>query len=310
LKSEKDPEHRWAIVVISKSGGTIETAVAFRQFLRLLQDEFGRDAAADLVVPVTGETGKLASFADELGCQDRFLVPDGVGGRFSIFSAVGLLPASILGIDIIALLNGAFAMNENFRAEPPARNTVFDYVAVNQLMEQKNDATIRLLSVWSNALEKAGFWHDQLFAESLGKQELGATPLTVVNTRDLHSRTQQHQEGKRDKMINNLVVDTWRYDPLAVGKNECNVDELNQLAEKTLPELMSAAIEGTNQAYREDNRATADIRLPRCDEPSMGQFFQMMMLATVVEGRLMGINPYGQPGVENYKKNMKAILQS
>ena len=152
-------------------------------------------------------------------------------------------------------------------------------------------------------------WYDQLLAESLGKQERGALPLTVVNTRDLHSRGQQHQEGKRDKLITNLIVDRPRGEPVRIGRSELDQDGLNELADKTLPDVLAAAIAGTNQAYRDDNRPTADLRLPRLDEYTLGQLFQMMMLATVVEGRLIGINPYGQPGVEAYKKNMNAILR-
>jgi glucose-6-phosphate isomerase len=148
-----------------------------------------------------------------------------------------------------------------------------------------------------------------LLAESLGKKERGALPLTVVNTRDLHSRGQQHQEGVRDKLITNLIVDQPRGEPIRIGKSDLNQDGLNELADKSIADVMAAAIEGTNQAYREDNRPTADLRLPRLDEYTLGQFFQMMMLATVVEGRLIGINPYGQPGVEAYKKNMNAILR-
>jgi glucose-6-phosphate isomerase len=130
-----------------------------------------------------------------------------------------------------------------------------------------------------------------------------------VNTRDLHSRGQQHQEGQRDKLITNLIVDQPKGAPIPIGASELNQDELNELATKTVADIMNAAIAGTNQAYREDNRPTADLRMPRLDEHTMGQFFQMMMLATAVEGRLIGINPYGQPGVEAYKKNMNAILR-
>jgi glucose-6-phosphate isomerase len=152
-------------------------------------------------------------------------------------------------------------------------------------------------------------WYDQLLAESLGKQERGALPLTIVNTRDLHSRGQQHQEGKRDKLVTNLIIERPQGDPVPVGRSELNQDGLNELAEKTLPDVMAAAIAGTNKAYRDDHRPTADIRIPRLDEFTLGQLFQMMMLATVVEGRLIGINPYGQPGVEAYKRNMNALLR-
>ena len=145
-------------------------------------------------------------------------------------------------------------------------------------------------------------------AESLGKQERGSTPLTVVNTRDLHSRAQQHQEGSRDKYIVNLIVDTWRRDALSVGHQAWNQDQLNQISDRTLPDIMTAAIKGTNQAYRDDNRPTADLHLPVVDEFHVGQLLQMLMIATVVEGRLMGVNPYGQPGVEMYKQHMMREL--
>ena len=303
------PEGKWAIVVISKSGGTLETASAFRQFLAELEKLVGTENLPDYVVPVTGVSGKLASLADTIGCKNRFLVPDGVGGRCSVLSAVGLLPAAILGIDVVTLLEGAAAMNGQFRTQPMGSNPVMDYVAVNHLLEKEQGVLTRVLSVWTNSLESAGFWYDQLLAESLGKAEQGALPLTCVNSRDLHSRAQQHQEGTRDKVMNNVILDSWRCDPLAIGTSDRNEDQLNELADKTLPEVMAAAFEGTNLAYKEDNRPTTDIHLPAADEASLGQFFQMMMLATALEGRLMGINPYGQPGVEKYKTNMNRLLR-
>ncbi|QGJ69641.1 Glucose-6-phosphate isomerase [Planctomycetales bacterium 10988] len=305
-------EDQWGIVVISKSGGTLETAVAFRQFLSLLWQSCGRDGdcVAELVVPVTGEGGKLHQLVTELGCPDTFFIPDGVGGRFSIFTAVGLLPAALMGIDIVKLLQGARFMNQLFQTKSPGENPVLDYVGVCHAMEKKHGADIRLLSTWGKGLEAAGMWYDQLLSESLGKEEQGAMPLTVVNTRDLHSRGQQHQEGKRDKLITNVIVEQWKRDRLAVGHSDYNQDQLNDLAAKTLPEIMTAAIQGTNTAYHEDGRPTADLIMPILDEATMGQYFQMMMLATVVEGRLIDINPYGQPGVEAYKKHMKSNLSS
>jgi glucose-6-phosphate isomerase len=299
----------WSIVVISKSGGTLETAAAFRQFLHALQSEVGTERLPELVVPVTGKAGKLAELSDAIGCQSRFAVPDGVGGRFSVFSPVGLVPAALMGIDIIALLEGAAAMNDHFRQAEFGKNVVLDFVAVNHLLEREQGCHTRILSAWTKSLESLGFWYDQLLAESLGKREQGALPLTTVNTRDLHSRAQQHQEGRRDKVVNNLVLDSWRYDPLPVGHSVWNQDGLNDLSDRTLPEIMDAAFRGTNLAYREDQRPTTTLRLPGCNESSMGQLMQMLMLTTVVEGRLMNINPYGQPGVEKYKKNMNRLLR-
>ena len=167
---------------------------------------------------------------------------------------------------------------------------------------------VRLLSTWGKKLEAAGLWYDQLLSESLGKQERGALPLTIVNTRDLHSRGQQHQEGKRDKLVTNLIVEKSAKPPLPIPELPGDPDQLNRYAGKTVADVLSAAIAGTNQAYAEDRRPTADIRLPELTPYGIGELLQMLMLATAVEGRLIGINPYGQPGVEAYKKNMTAIL--
>jgi glucose-6-phosphate isomerase len=303
----------WGIIVISKSGGTLETAVSLRIFLDALRRACGNDDAKirRRLVPVTGQTGRLRDLSQAIGCRDVFTIPEGVGGRFSIFSPVGLLPAAVMGLDVVKLLEGAAAMNERFRTSPPLENPALDYAGVSRLMEIRRGATIRVLSTWGKRLEAVGLWYDQLLSESLGKKGTGATPLTVVNTRDLHSRGQQHQEGRRDKLITNLIVENSDREPLRIEPSQFDQDKLNELAEKkrTLPDILRAAIAGTNQAYAEDCRRTADIRLPRLDEPTLGQLFQMFMLATVVEGRLVGINPYGQPGVEGYKKNMNAILR-
>ncbi|QEG36583.1 glucose-6-phosphate isomerase [Bythopirellula goksoeyrii] len=309
--SKSDVDDRWGIVVISKSGGTLETASGFRILLRRLQKALGpnQEQLADLVVPVTGTSGKLFDLATALGCRELFPVPDGVGGRFSVLSAVGLLPAAIMGLDVVQLLEGAAAMNEHFRTAPVGKNVVLDYTGICHLMEKQLGCDVRLLSTWGKQLEAFGLWYDQLLAESLGKRERGALPLTIVNTRDLHSRGQQHQEGKRDKLITNIIVDQCKTAPVSIGTSKFNQDGLDELAEKTIPDVLAAATQGTNQAYREDNRPTADLHVPAINEFVMGQLFQMFMLATVVEGRLVGTNPYGQPGVEAYKKNMNAILR-
>ncbi len=301
----------WGIIVISKSGGTLETAVAFRIFLDALRKSCGNDVEKfrRRVIPITGDSGRLHELAVALGCNDIFPIPDGIGGRYSVLTAVGLLPATVMGLDVQHLLEGAAGMNERFRTAPPLDNPVLDYVGMARLMEVRRGATIRVLSTWGKGLEGVGLWYDQLLSESLGKNGQGATPLTVVNTRDLHSRGQQHQEGRRDKLITNLVVEKTQREPVAIERSEFDQDQLNSLSGKTLPDILRAAYCGTNEAYAEDYRRTATIRLPRLDEGSLGQLFQMLMLATVVEGRLVGINPYGQPGVEAYKKKMTAILR-
>src|SRR5262249_31762880 len=152
----------------------------------------------------------------------------------------------------------------------------------NYLMAQQLDKPMRVLAVWSKKLEALGLWHDQLLAESLGKQGRGPTPLTVVQTRDLHSRGQQHQEGTRDKVINNLVVKSWQSVPIPIGMSDHNEDGLNALNRKGLPDLLDAARQGTNQAQFDAARPTADIIMPVLSEHTMGQLMQMLMLATVI----------------------------
>jgi glucose-6-phosphate isomerase len=301
----------WAIIVISKSGGTLETAVAFRVFFEALKKSCKGDQEKlrRRIVPVTGEKGRLRDLAQAIGCPTIFPIPEGVGGRYSILSAVGLLPAAVLGIDIVRLLVGAKAMNERFRTAAPLENPPLAYAGISRLMEVRRGATTRLLSTWGKSLEAVGLWYDQLLSESLGKNGQGATPITVVNTRDLHSRGQQHQEGRRDKLITNVLVEKSHRSPIAIEKSDLDQDKLNELAGKTYPDVLRAAFEGTNQAYLDDFRRVATIRLPILDEGSLGQLFQMLMIATVAEGRLVGTNPYGQPGVEAYKKNMNAILR-
>jgi glucose-6-phosphate isomerase len=306
-------EERWGVIVISKSGGTLETAAAYRTFRREAAEFYGlhSERLQELFVPITGAAGKLRDLckADGFADDDILTIPDDVGGRFSIFTPVGLLPAAVMGLDVRALLLGAAAMTRRFLDEPFERNPVLQYAAVNYLMTSQHDKPIRVLSVWSKKLEGLGLWYDQLLGESLGKRGRGPTPITAVATRELHARGQQHQEGTRDKVINNLVIKSPTHPPIMIGMSEHNQDELNAYNRKGYPDLMDAALRGVNQAYAEVARPTADLVLPVLSEHTMGQLLQMLMLATVVEGRLMGVNPYGQPGVEAYKRNMRALLK-
>lgn len=312
-----DPNVRdeaWAIVVISKSGETLETAAAFRILRREAAEHYGRrsERLRQLIVPVTGARGRLRDMckADGYTDADMLTIPDNVGGRFSIFTPVGLLPAAIMGLDVRALLLGAAAMTKRFLEEPFDNNPVLQFAGVNYLMTEELGKPIRVLSIWSKKLEALGWWYDQLLAESLGKRGRGPTPLTFVGTRDLHSRGQQHQDGPRDKLINNLVIGAPRSAPIALGMSDRDEDGLNAFARKTVSDVMTAAEHGTNQAYADAARPTADLILPMLSEHTLGQLMQMLMLATVVEGRLMGVNPYGQPGVEAYKRNMQAHLRN
>jgi glucose-6-phosphate isomerase len=305
-------EERWGAIVISRSGGTLETAVAYRVLRREAAEYYGAKSSRlrELIVPVTGPRGKLGDLckAEGYADEDILTIPDNVGGRYSVFTPAGLLPAAVLGLDVRALLLGAAAMTQRFLEEPFERNPVLQYAAVNYLMATEIGKGVRVLSVWSQKLEALGLWYDQLLAEGLGKQGRGPTPLTCVQTRDLHARGQHHQEGPRDKVLNHLVVKAPRTSPVEVGMADHNEDELNAFSRKTVPELMGAAIAGVNRAYFEAARPTATVMLPVLSEHTIGQLMQMLMLATVVEGRLLGTNPYGQPGVEVYKKHMQAAL--
>ena len=312
-----DVAQRWGLTVISKSGGTLETAVAFRLFREAIEKDYGNAQSSDhadllkkLVVPITGEGSKLAKLAEAKGYEHVFPVPDGIGGRFSVLTPVGLLPAAVVGVDVRQMLEGAADMTDAVRNATSGDDPVIGYIAACHVAERDHGMDIRVLSTWGSRLESFGFWYDQLLSESLGKQERGATPLTGVNTRDLHSRGQQHQEGQRDKLITNL----WVEEPsgAAVSLPEVpgdeNADQLNKYAGRPMQEFLTAAFKGTNQAYADDNRPTADLCVPTLDAYHLGALFQLFMLATAIEGRLLGINPYGQPGVEAYKTNMGQIL--
>jgi glucose-6-phosphate isomerase len=306
-------EERWGAVIISKSGGTLETAVAYRIMRSEAEQYYGHkyDGLRQLLVPITGSDGKFRDLCKAEGHADADIltIPEGVGSRFSVFTPAGLLPAAVMGLDARALLLGAAAMTRRFVEEPFERNSVLQFAGINHLMATEKQKPIRVFAVWSKKLEAFGAWYDQLLAESLGKQGKGPTPLTAVHSRDLHSRGQQYQNGSRDKMINNLVLKTPRTAPIQVGMADRNEDELNALSRKTLPDLLDAALRGSMQGCWEDARPAANLIVPSLTEHSLGQLMQMMMLATVVEARLLGINPYGQPGIEAFKRNMKECLK-
>jgi glucose-6-phosphate isomerase len=301
-------------VAISKGGRTLETAVAFRALKGEAARYYGPNSEEldAVVVPITGPTGNLRELclAEGYANDEILTIPNDVGGRYSVFTPVGLLPAAVMGLDVRALLLGAATMTRRFLEEPFERNPVLQFAAVNYLMTEELKKPIRVLAAWSKKLEAVGWWYDQLLSESLGKNNRGATPVTVVQTRDLHSRGQQHQEGMRGKLINNLVVKQVKHPPVVVGMADRNEDDLNQFSRKTYGDIQEAAFQGTAEAYEEAARPSADIVLPTLTEHTIGQLLQMFMLATVVEGRLMGVNPYGQPGVEAYKSNMMQHLKA
>lgn len=308
------PEERWAIVVISKSGQTMETAAAYRAVKAEAARYYGpkSELYRHAIVPITGASSKLRDLCRAEGWSDDqvLTIPDDVGSRYSVFTPVGLLPAAVMGLDVRAMLLGAAAMTKRFLEEPFDRNPVLQYAAVNYLMTEELKKPTRVMATWSKKLESVGRWYDQLLAESLGKLGRGATPLTAVHSRDLHSRGQQLQDGMRDKVINNLIVRQHKHPPVMVGMADHNEDDLNQFSRRGFPDLQDAAFKGTTEACEHAARPTADLVIPTLNEHAIGQLMQMLMLATVVEGRLMGLNPYGQPGVEAYEQSVARILKN
>jgi len=312
-----DPDNRderWAVVVTSKSGASLEPAITLRSFRREATEYYGlrSEWLKKLFFAVTGPNSKLRDLFKALGHADDdvLTIPENVGSRFSVFTPAGLLPAAIYGLDVRALLLGAAAMTKRFLEEPFERNPVLQYAAVNYLLAEECGKSVRVMSVWSPKLEAVGQWYDQLANESLSKRGRGPLAMTQVQTRDASTRNQQLQEGPRDRVINNLIVPTPCLSPIAVMMApERNEDDLNQYNRKKVTDFVQAAHQGASRAYYDSARPTADLILPSLSEHTMGQLMQMLMLATVVEGRLMGVNPYGQPGIEPARRQMREILR-
>jgi len=311
-----DREERWSIIVCNKSGETLETAVAYRT----IQAEAAKYYAAksdshwlkNLVVGVTGSQSRLRDRMHAEGYTDEEIltIPDDISSRYSVFTAAGLLPAAVVGLDIRAILLGAAAMTKRFLEEPFDRNPVLQFAAMNHLMTEELGKTIRILAVWGGKLEAVGHWYDHLLGESLCKAGKGPVPITIVGSRDLYSRGQCLQEGTRSVLINNLYIRSVKHPPITIGMADRNEDDLNAFSRKGYPDLMEAAFHGTNRAWQEVARPSADIVLPVLTEHTLGQLLQMLMLATVVEGRLANVNPYSQPGVGPFQRETLAELRA
>jgi glucose-6-phosphate isomerase len=305
-------EERWSVVCVSKSGLTLEPAVGLRVFRREAAEYYGLRSPwlTKLFAAVTAPSGRLRDLyrAFGVGADGVLTIPENVGGRFSAFTAAGLLPAAVMGLDVRALLLGAAAMTKRFLEDPVERNVVLQYAGLNHLLYHEQQKPLRVLAVWSKKLEGVGPWYDHLLAESLSKRGVGPTPLSQVCTRDLYTRGQQNQDGPRDRVINNLVVKSPVSLPILVQMADHNEDDLNVYNRKGLPDIMNAAHRAVNHSYFSVGRPAADLVLPALSEHTMGQLLQMLMLATVVEGHLMGVNPYGQPGVEAYRRLQRELL--
>ena len=288
--------------IISKSGSTLEPALAFR-FVRRMLEQSGDDAAERIVV-TTGPTGGLLNpLRDEKGYR-KFVIPDGVGGRFSVLTPVGLLPIAAAGHDVRALMDGA---GDTMRAlEDLGDNPANDYAADRFLLHEAGYKT-ELLAVMEPRLYDVGAWWQQLFGESEGKEHKGLFPSVAQYTSDLHSLGQYVQQGQRTLVETFLLVDEAGDGP-TVREEDGNPDQLNYLAGKNYADVDRAAYEGTAAAHAEGGVPNWTLTLPRLDARSLGEAIAFFEHAVAVGGYLLEVNPFDQPGVENYKQKMFTLL--
>jgi glucose-6-phosphate isomerase len=304
-------EERWGVVVLSHSGATLETAAALRSFRREAAEFYGSRSPwlTEAFAAVTGKTSKLRELFTALhhGEDDVLTIPDNVGDRFAVFTAAGLLPAALVGLDVRAMLLGAAAMTRRFLDEPFERNPVLQLVAVNYLTSAELGKSQRVLAVWSRRLEALGRWYAALVAGSLNKHGRGPTPVTTLMPRDLHTRGQQ-QEGPRDSFVLNLSVKSPRTVPIALTMADRNEDDLNAFNRKTHLDCTAATYQAIARSNFDLARPAAEMTLPTVSEHTLGQLMQLLMLATVLEARLMGVNPYGQPTLDTVQRNVRNAL--
>ncbi len=294
----------WSINVISKSGGTTEPAVAFRVFRDLLVKQYGEDADKRIYATTDKARGALKTLADSNGWE-TFVVPDDVGGRFSVLSAVGLLPIAVAGTDIGALMAGARdAMNAFDKRD--MSNPVWQYVAARNLLYRAGKK-IELFCSYEPSYSFVGEWLKQLFGESEGKDGKGIFPASAQFTTDLHSLGQYIQDGERHLFETVIYVDDTGCD-IAIPYSDDNGDNLNYLAGKPLSFVREMAFKGTLAAHKDGGAPSMVLRLDKMDVHALGELFYFFELSCGISGHVLGVNPFNQPGVEAYKKNMFALL--
>ncbi|MBO8137451.1 MAG: glucose-6-phosphate isomerase [Desulfotomaculum sp.] len=292
--------------VISKSGTTTETAIAFRIFRDYVEQKYGRDEARRRIYVTTDrEKGALKKLADAEG-YETFVIPDDVGGRYSVLTAVGLLPIAASGADIDRIMAGA-ADAVNIYSNPSWKeNYAYQYAAIRNILYQKGKTT-ELLVNYEPAMQFFSEWWKQLFGESEGKDNKGIFPAAVNFTTDLHSIGQYIQDGRRNIFETVIHIEKPRED-IVIQKDEENTDGLNFLAGKTVDFVNKKAFEGTLLAHTDGNVPNLIVRLPEINEYYFGQLIYFFEKACGISGYLLGVNPFNQPGVEAYKKNMFALL--
>lgn len=296
----------FSINVISKSGTTTEPAIAFRIFKEILEKKYGKEEAAKRIYVTTDrQKGALKALADAEG-YETFVVPDDVGGRYSVLTAVGLLPIAVAGIDIDALMQGTADAREAYASDDLDNNDCYRYAAVRNMLYRDGKA-IEMLAAYEPSMTLWCEWFKQLFGESEGKDGKGLFPASAIFSTDLHSLGQYIQQGERCLFETVLWVKEPKTD-VEIGFEEANGDGLNFVAGKTVHYVNRKAFEGTVLAHTDGDVPNIILELDKQDEYNLGYMIYFFEKACGLSGYLLGVNPFDQPGVESYKKNMFALL--
>jgi len=298
---------RFGIIVISKSGTTTEPAIAFRLLKEMLERQQGKETAAKRIVAITDEhRGALRQLATEEGYK-TFVIADNVGGRFSVLTPVGLLPIAVAGYDIQALLDGARQMEEATKAADYSANLAMLYAATRNVLYRAGKK-IEILVNYNPKLHYFGEWWKQLYGESEGKDGKGIFPAAVDNSTDLHSMGQWIQDGERTIFETVLSVETPEHETI-IPTDSDNLDGLNYIAGKRVDQVNKMAELGTRIAHVDGGVPNLRITIPALREVYLGQLIYFFEKACGISGYMLGVNPFNQPGVEDYKRNMFALLE-
>ncbi|MCD8110174.1 MAG: glucose-6-phosphate isomerase [Clostridiales bacterium] len=296
----------FSVNVISKSGTTTEPAIAFRIFKELLEKKYGKAGAAKRIYATTDQArGALKGLATEEG-YETFVVPDDIGGRFSVLTAVGLLPIAVSGADIDQLMAGAAAGRSLALETPFEENDAMQYAAIRNILLRKGKS-VEVLANYEPTLHYISEWWKQLYGESEGKDQKGIFPASVDLTTDLHSMGQFIQDGARIMYETVMKIESPADAPV-IREEPADLDGLNYLAGKDMNFVNDCAMNGTIMAHTDGSVPNLLVKIPSQDEYSLGQLFYFFEFAVGVSGYLLGVNPFNQPGVESYKKNMFALL--
>jgi len=296
----------FSVNVISKSGTTTEPAIAFRIFRKLLIEKYGEKGAAERIFVTTDkEKGTLKALADREG-YETFVVPDDVGGRYSVLTAVGLLPIAVSGADIDSLMNGAAQARKNLMSDDLFENDCYKYAAVRNLLYRKGKK-IEMMVCYEPDYTMMNEWFKQLFGESEGKDNKGIFPSSAIFSTDLHSMGQYIQQGERH-LFETVVSFKKAKREIIIEEDEENLDGLNFVAGKTMDFVNKKAFEGTVLAHTDGGVPNMILEVPEMNEYELGYLIYFLEKACAISGYVLGINPFDQPGVESYKKNMFALL--